>query len=278
MKDSSVLPDLRVLCVGDLLPHEDFDPRRIERLSQRISEEGILKNPPIVTPLVDSDSYVILDGANRVMAFRLLRIPQIVVQVVSYVEPAVVVDTWYHVVSGMSLDAFEQALTKLAGLTLEACTLEDARHALETQQAVAYLVLESSVLKVLKPMEHQVHRLQVLTELVSVYKGRADIFRASNDSWEKQKPFYPGIIALVIFPRFAPEDILFAARNGYCVPSGITRHIISQRALNVNIPLERLNSGATLEQTRQWLRAWLMERMAANAIRYYAESTFSFNE
>jgi len=33
-----------------------------------------------------------------------------------------------------------------------------------------------------------------------------------------------------------------------------------------------------LERKRAWLEDWLMERMAANAIRYYAESTFSFDE
>jgi hypothetical protein len=33
-----------------------------------------------------------------------------------------------------------------------------------------------------------------------------------------------------------------------------------------------------MEQKEQWLRDWLMERMGANAIRYYAESTFTFDE
>jgi hypothetical protein len=32
------------------------------------------------------------------------------------------------------------------------------------------------------------------------------------------------------------------------------------------------------ERKDTWLQEWLMERMAANAIRFYSESTFSFNE
>jgi len=48
--------------------------------------------------------------------------------------------------------------------------------------------------------------------------------------------------------------------------------------LNINIPLEVLSVDWTLEKKGEWLQAWLMERMAANSIRYYAESTFSFNE
>jgi hypothetical protein len=282
MKDSTVLPDLRVLCSADLIPHEDYDPRRIERLSQRIIEEGLLKNPPVVAEIPGSPQYVILDGANRVIAFQELGIAHIVAQLVSYVEPAVVLDTWYHVVTGMSLDEFELALTQVGGMQLEACSLEQARQSLERGAAIAYIVCENGVRKVLLPGmaygERRTGDLHLLGDLVMVYKGRADIFRASNDIWEKQTPYYPDITALVIFPRCRPEDILHAALNGYRVPSGITRHIIANRALNINIPLGVLQSNWTLERKREWLHDWLMARMAANAIRYYAESTFSFNE
>jgi hypothetical protein len=101
---------------------------------------------------------------------------------------------------------------------------------------------------------------------------------ASNDAWEKQAPFYPGITALVVFPHFRPEQIIAAARDGQKVPSGITRHIIPYRALNINIRLQVLASNWDLDRKRLWLKEWLMERMAANAIRFYEESTFSFNE
>ena len=69
-----------------------------------------------------------------------------------------------------------------------------------------------------------------------------------------------------------------AAREGKKVPSGITRHIIPARAENINISLSVLEADWTLERKREWLHEWLMERMAANAIRYYSESTFTFDE
>ena len=278
MKDSTVLPDLRVLCTADLVPHEEFDPRRIDKLSRRIIEEGLLKNPPVVAEMPGSRQYVVLDGANRVIAFQELGIPHIVAQLVSYVEPNVVLDTWYHVVSGMSLEEFELALTQMGGMQLEACSLSEARQSLERSLAIAYIVCESGVRKVLHPGMTSVSDLHLLIDLVKVYKGQADIFRASNDIWEIQKPYYPDITALVIFRRYRPEDILHATLNGYRVPSGITRHIIANRALNINIPLGVLQSNWTLERKREWLHDWLMARMSANAIRFYAESTFSFNE
>ena len=41
MHDSTVLPDLRMLPSSLLVTHEDWDPRRVERLSQRIQQEGV---------------------------------------------------------------------------------------------------------------------------------------------------------------------------------------------------------------------------------------------
>jgi hypothetical protein len=278
MKDSKDLPDLRMLPTSALVTHEDCDPRRVDKLCQRIRNEDCLKNPPIVAEIPDSDRYVVLDGANRTMAFASLGIPHIVAQLISYDYPGVMVDTWYHVVSGMQLEEFESALKQVTGMSLQDCSLEDARRALETNESIAYIVCESGVRKVNSMAGDQPRNLQVLNDIVGAYKGRADIFRASNDIWEKQIPYYPEITALMIFPRYQPQDILHAAQNGYKIPSGVTRHIIPQRALNINIPLNVLSADWTLERKREWLDEWMMERMAANAIRYYAEPTFSFNE
>jgi hypothetical protein len=278
MRDSTALPNLMVLPTDSLLLHEDFDPRRAEKLSRRILEGGILKNPPIVAPIPDTDLYVVLDGANRTSAFARVGIPHIVAQVVDYNDPEVVVDTWYHVVSGMDLEVFEQGLTSIDHLQLVDCSLEEARQALAAHSAIAYIVGESGVRQVITPDGGNQGTLKLLSDIVGTYRGRADIYRASNDIWEIQKPYYPEITALLIFTRLRPEDIIAAALGEQKIPSGITRHIIPARALNINFPVGILMSSWTLEQKREWMHEWLMERMAANAIRYYAESTFSFNE
>jgi hypothetical protein len=277
MKQSRVLPVLRMLPTPKLIPHEDADPRRVEKLSRRIREEGLLKNPPIVAEIPGSDGYVVLDGANRVMAFKWLKIPHMVVQVVNYEDPDLILDTWYHVVSGLDRKDFEAEILAVDDLRLLESTLAEARRALDNNKAIAYIVYKDGV-RIIECPEDDQRSHEILVEIVNAYKGRADIFRASNDNWEIQEPYYPQITALVVFPRYHPKDILHCAQNGYKVPSGITRHIIPARALNINIPLDILESNLSLDEKRQWLHDWLMERMASNAIRYYAESTFSFNE
>ena len=278
MRYSTDLPDLRILPSNQLLPHEDCDPRRVERLSKRLSEDGILKNPPVVAPIPDRDQYVVLDGANRALAFTTIGIPHIAAQLVSYEGSGVELDTWYHVVAGMEITEFEIALTKVTGLHLQVCSLDDARDALEQRKAAAYIISAQGVRMVSNTSNSLKHDTRLLNSLVSVYKGKANIYRASNDIWEKQEPYYPDITALVIFPRLAPADIIAAAQSGEKIPTGITRHIIPHRALNINIPLEVLRADWSQERKDNWLHEWLMERMAANAIRFYSESTFSFNE
>ena len=277
MKQSTELPDLRMLPSEILVTHEEADPRRVERLSRRILKEGVLKNPPIVAQIPDSSSYVVLDGANRVMSFKYLKIPHMVAQVVDYDDPDIILDTWYHVVSGMQLNEFDDAILSVGDMCLQESTLTEARRALDMNEALAYIVSEDSVRTISCPDDEPDTR-KILVDIVNTYKGRADIYRASNDIWEKQKPYYPNITALVIFPRYRPRDIFYCAQNGYKVPTGITRHIIPARALNINIPLDILQSDRSFEEKQNWMQDWLMERMSSNAIRYYAESTFSFNE
>jgi L-serine kinase (ATP) / ParB family transcriptional regulator, heme-responsive regulator len=278
MRDSTELPDLRMLPAGRLITHEDCDPRRVEKLSQRIRQEGLFKHPPIVAEIPGTESYVVLDGANRTTAVQMLGVPHLVAQYVKYEEPHVVLDTWYHVVAGMPLADFEEALTQVTGLRLELVSLVEARQAMLDHCVAAYIVCESGVRIARNTRQLLSPDTRLLTNIVSAYRGRADIFRASNDIWEIQKPYYPGITALVIFPRLHPQDVVEAARSGQKIPTGITRHIISPRALNINIPLWVLAVDWTLEQKEQWLRDWLIERMSLDAIRYYSESTFTFNE
>jgi hypothetical protein len=261
-----------------LVPHEDSDPRRVDKLSRRLLEEGLLKNPPIVTQIPDDERYMIMDGANRINAFKAAGIAHIVAQVVSYDDPGVILDTWYHVVSGMSIEQFEAALDAVEFMELMDCCQEMAREDLDSGKALAYIVCEKGTRQVGAVGSDPIRSLDVLHAIVDVYRGKAEIFRASNDIWEIQKPFYPEIAALVVFPRLKPEVLLAVAKNSEKVPSGITRHIIPARALKINIPIGILMADWSIERKRAWLDEWWLERMSANAIRYYAESTFSFNE
>jgi len=279
MYQSTELPEIKILPTEKLLPHEDCDPRRVEKLSKRLLEEGLLKNPPVIAAIPESDSFVVLDGANRVTTFKTLGIPHIVAQLVSYSSPGVSLDTWFHVVSGMENNSFWDAIQNLIGIRTERNSLVEAREKIKAGVIETYFIDDSGVYAVIPETELlQLDKVSLLNRIVDIYRGKSDIFRASNDIWEIQKPFYPEITSLVVFPRLEPINIMNAAMNKMKIPSGITRHIIPARAININIPIGILMADWSFEKKKKWMDEWMMERMSANAIRYYAESTFSFNE
>jgi len=276
VKQSTHLPNLQLVSVKKLLLHETIDERRVERLARRLSDEKRLKNPPAVTLLPHSDLLMVLDGANRVAAFNSLGIPHIIAQVVSYDDPGVELDAWNHVVAGLPERQFRRALDDLPHLQLEECSIHDARSALAVGDAEAYVVFKDAVCQVRNRMSGG--KIRLLNDLVETYKGKADIYRGSNDDFAKQAPSYNDITALVVFPSFRPPDLIALVRRGEVLPSGITRHIIAERALRINIPLSVLSKETSLSEKEAWLSRWWHDCLAANAVRFYAESTFLFDE
>jgi len=70
MRDSTELPDLRMLPSVLLATHEDCDPRRVEKLSQRLRQEGLFKHPPVVAEIPDTDLYVVWMALTAPLLFN----------------------------------------------------------------------------------------------------------------------------------------------------------------------------------------------------------------
>ena len=83
---------------------------------------------------------------------------------------------------------------------------------------------------------------------------------------------------LFVFRRFEVEEVVTAVTQDRLLPGGLTRFVVSPRALRVNYPLERLASSANQDQKQSELDAWIQERVASRRVRYYAEATFLFDE
>src|SRR5207247_5720723 len=86
-KSAGDLPNLVILRVADLVPHEQADPRRVERLSARLRQDGLLKNPVIAAPIPGTEQAVVLDGANRTAALQTIGVRDAMAQLVDYHDP-----------------------------------------------------------------------------------------------------------------------------------------------------------------------------------------------
>jgi hypothetical protein len=118
----------------------------------------------------------------------------------------------------------------------------------------------------------------LLNLLVDAYKSRFRFYRTATDQLEQILSYYDQVIAVVVFPRYEPAEIIELARNGARLPAGITRHIIPYRALRVFIPLEIMAAPLSLEEKNAWLADWFRRKLAAREIRVYEESVVVFDE
>jgi hypothetical protein len=281
------LPDLRIVPLADVIPHEQADPRRVERLSRRIAADNLLKNPVIATPIPGSSQFMVMDGANRTAALSRVGARDVLAQIVRYDQPGVQLTTWNHLITGIEPNTLLYAIGAIPGLQLQAAALPDARAALVARDAVAYLVhpphgahdVEVYVVKA-PPLDPQAETT-LLLEMVDLYKGKPEtaIHRVGSDDIAAYLDDYDDVSALIVFPPYQPAEILELARAGLRVPTGITRHIIPARALRVNVPLDLLRDPVvTLAEKNAWWHEHVKQKLVDNEIRYYQESTYLFDE
>lgn len=263
-------PDLRIVPIESLLAHEDHDSQRAEPLIARLQTEAFVINPPVVAP-INTEQFVILDGANRCYAFAALNYPHVLVQVAPYESGYVELLTWNHVITDWTEEAFLQHLSGLIGVQVGLGY---------RREAIAHVALANGrTLAVLATDDTAQERSAALRRFVSMYQQRARLHRTSLNNLAEIWSLYERCVAFVQFPPYQPADIIAAARLQALLPPGVSRHIVHGRALRVNYPLAYLrDEHTTLADKNDALQRWLRDKLANRQIRYYAEPTYQFDE
>jgi len=285
------MPDLRLLPVENLVFHEHADEKRVERMEARLTVDGYLKNPPIVASIPGTERFVVLDGANRTSALIRLGCKHILAQVVDYKSNRVQLLTWHHLITGRKPVNFLQEISRVDGLVLRPLQLKLARAALAGRVILAYIAVpvseehgKSAVFTVdgVEGTEHNdaEKSTALLNALVDTYKGdpQVAIYRTNSDDLDELYDYYSDISGIVVFPPYTPDDILRLAQAGNKVPTGITRHIISHRALRVNVPVSLLAGEQSLAEKTAWWQEQMRIKLASNEVRLYQESTYLSDE
>ncbi|MCZ7544044.1 MAG: hypothetical protein M5R40_11175 [Anaerolineae bacterium] len=263
-----------------MLPHEEIDEERALALVDRIRADGVLRNPPIVAPIGEvslDPEMVVLDGANRVFALKELGMGCILVQVVHYGMETVHLETWAHVINNTTTPALIDLINGLDEIALEAVPPAQAEALLARREAIFSLTVAAGVY-VVRGGSNLYEQSRRLLRVVNAYKAQGTINRTTAKTIEAARPLFPNGAGLVVFPNYHPNEVIAAARNRALLPTGITRHVIHGRALRVNYPLAKLELCDSLEAQNARLAAWVHDRAAAHAIRFYAEPTYIFDE
>ncbi len=263
-------PDLRIVLTETLHPHEDHDSQRSRPLIERLANETVVINPPVVAPIGDGE-FLVLDGANRFHALSHLGYPHILVQVAPYESGYVELKTWRHLVCDWQTHELVEHIKQLGDIQLL-----NGQH----NSAIAHIIFQdNSIVALMSPIENTHERNAALRQVVNIYQQKATLQRTAlaepSDIWK----LHPTAIAIVEFPHYQPADIIAAARYHAYLPPGISRHIIQGRALKINYPLAVLRDEAiSLDQKNEQLRLWVEQKLAKRQVRYYAESSYLFDE
>ncbi|HLW60416.1 MAG TPA: hypothetical protein VKV57_10915 [bacterium] len=275
------LPALRVLETSRLLLHEEADPARVEGLVLAFRRDRVLRNPPAVAPLSHGgrpdEAAVVLDGANRVSALRVIGARHVIAQVVHYADPAIILSTWRHYVVGEGAAGLRGRIAARPGIRLTPVrTAREAEARLEQHAALAAIV-DGRGAALVGPGGGPPPDAALLRDFVAAYQPGCEIYRVDGGDAEAWRAEHgPG--TLVIFPPLTKEAILAIAARGGGFPAGITRHVIPGRVLRLNAPLAWLESGETTATKQRTLEAAVEHRWRQHGVRYYAEPTYLFDE
>ncbi|MGB8647016.1 MAG: hypothetical protein WCF84_17400 [Anaerolineae bacterium] len=272
---------LAIVPLNQVVLHEEIEPKRVDRLMQRLRQDRILCNPPIVTEVRAANEwtrYVVLDGASRTSALRALGVPDVLVQIVDYHSPQIHLQSWHHLLLDVDPGELRADVRRVPNLELAEMDEQTARDKLERREIICYLLFANGCVEGVVCPADRYAQTRALGALVKTYENKAALYRVSTTDLEELAARHRQLSAVVVFPHYHPEDILRLALNGAKVPMGITRHIIPGRALRINIPLDILESGQPLADKNAWLDDWLESKIRDRTVRFYQEPVFLFDE
>jgi hypothetical protein len=286
MKSNSY--ELGFVHLEDLICHETCDFKRVCRLADQIKKEGHLKNPVLVAGLpMDGKKnkasrkgkLLVLDGVDRISALRLLGFNDVLVQKVDYTDENVELTSWNHLIFRIKK---EQLTEKLRKLELEISTGERnlQKDVLEDPRTISYLLFRDQSGLVLRQKDKWMeNRIKNLFGIIAIYRSSWEIYHPGSFA-DPSSAFenFENSTALNILPVFKKEGVLDSVSRGLLFPLGVTRFVIPQRVLGLELSCSVLAANVPLSEKNLFLKELLSYRMKSKKTRYYQESVFLFNE
>lgn len=267
---------LELVPIDQIIPHEQIDEKRVNRLMERLEDDGRLVNPPVTT--FWNGRYIVLDGATRSTAFKRLGYPHLIVQVAHAAQQAFELHTWYHAISSpQPFAALQQQLETITGLLLQPLLPHDLQTAFQQADTLCYFLHRDGNATLARVASGST-RLDVMNALVNTYTRWGNVERTLLTDLSRLLAQFPEMTTVAIFPEFAPEEVFNAASEGKLLPAGLTRFVIPGRVLRLNADLERLKHDEPLSAKRAWFNKFLEEKLARSRLRYYQEPVILLDE
>ncbi|MCL4339335.1 ParB N-terminal domain-containing protein [Patescibacteria group bacterium] len=269
---------IQIVPLEDIMPHEEFDESRAWPLVRRLKEEKFLANPIIVASL-SGEKYLQLDGMNRYSAFKLLKLPSIACQIIDYNDQeSVELSSWVHLFRGQK-DDFLKYIDNDKDFSVRQGKAENVGHRYIKEEGIGRLCTlctRDGEVYLISTNGKLWEKVEKLNRLVDYYKNKItrDVLPV-NTNWADIKLLFaehPEADLMMVFPTFTRHQIVDVVNRKQLFPTGVSRHIIKRRCLNVKVPLSIFEKNSSIEKQNEELEKLFSKR----PFRLYEEPTIYF--
>lgn len=274
--------DLRIAIVDidTFLLHEDPIPELLEQLTASIKDDGCLNHPIIV----DSESFLILDGVHRVAALKKLKCKRIPVCLVDYKNPVIQIFSWYRTIKGT--DTVERLLAQVKHLGLNAEKINQINeNIVGVSPTVAAVKTINESFLVNSKFENLKEAYDIIEHIETRLKTIGFKIKYETEYDAQQRLAHRQTDAVLFTPKLTKQAIIETARSGKTFAHKASRHIIPARPMRLCVPLNLLKSNKSLSEVNEELKSMLhkkrLKHVPSGSVfegRRYEEDLYVFEE
>ncbi len=252
--------NLKLLPLSSVLPIEGKDPERVIRLSKSIAEEGVLRNPLLVSYNKNIDKFILLDGTNRFTSLLDSGATAVPVQVIDYDNPLIKLKSWHHYLE--NIDRLLEIL--LNSFNFNRLNIDETKQPLSELNYSLGLIHDNSFYY----LDSNEKDLLMITSCFELYDGLFSYTRIADGNFLRLED---SSHLKIVYKSFDKSELVQFSESNIKTPAGITRHIFDVRVLNLNIDIGLLFSKIPFVH-----KETLFDERVSKALknyRFYEEST-----
>lgn len=278
----NTFPKIQIIPLAQCIAHEGVVPRWVDQIAHGLLDEGVMKNPIVVTKAPGrAPRWVVIDGMHRFAALRKLEIPHVVVYEIEYLTDTIQLAGWdalilrpfsaqrfvaQHLRGHRSLRI---TTTRDGAAAQQAVDRREALLAVGDQRGTFYLLHSTQRASVERCV-----RLSQQADTALDIGGFRPLYVADTLAWaDFHRTKASGI---VMRPHYTKTEILSRTMAGKLFPRKSTRHMIPGRPLRVDVGLPLLKANISLRAKNDLLKEHLHWCFSSDRVRYYPESVFVF--
>jgi ParB-like nuclease domain len=225
----AITRSIQLVDIDSLRPYETPDRAKINEITASLRSSGVLINPVIV----DATRSLLIDGHHRVRAFQELGLSRIPAFIVDYLSDDVTVRGWSR-----TTDARAHELRAL---------LEHAQNSIGPWRVVAASFQQGEIAN--RRFSTASESAAYLDELNKLIRSHGHSVNLTTEA----EALRSGLVHSYIVPVVGKDEVLDIVNRDRVFPYEVNRHLISNRPLEILVPLDVVNDNSRFRHHLDWI-------------------------